>query len=247
MKNLIIDIQHSLLEPIIKEIEKNYLKQLRSEEQEISKENDLILKEIAKKDTQTFVDFVLGRDELDLIETGFQLAINNLDQLPNQSSILENLKKCSLRFIHGDQSLTETEPHLYDTLAELFDIKKETYDGFYQIGAQFFNQGEFEKALGIFLLLTHLNPMVFEPWLGLGVCWQKNDEPVKALTAFSMASIVFPKHPAPHIHSAEVYVMIEQNDLAEQTLQYAKRECEAEQLQIYQQHIAAIEKQLKEN
>ncbi len=249
MNNFIRNIQKNTLRPIIEEIEKNYYIQLKSESiNDLTKNDNEILKEVAKKDIEELTDFILDKEGLELLDEGFSLVIEHLNQLPNQTTILKNLEECASRFISADElnSLEDSKNNNNSTLAEKLGIQKDTYDGFYRIGASFFNQREFDKALRVFILLTHLNPLPFEPWLGLGICWQKKEEPIKALTAFSMASIASPSHPGPYIHTAEVYIVIEQYHLAEQTLEFAKKMCKPDLFSKYQKHIDAVKKIIKQ-
>lgn len=242
MSELINNIQKNLLRPVIKEIEKICYSQLKSELRENLNANIEALKGEAQKDTEELIDFILDKDGLQLLEEGFTLAVDHLDQLPNKTAVINNLKACSNRFLSTveRQNNSEKSENQGDTLAERLGIEADTYNSFYQIGANFFNMREFDKALRIFTFVIHLNPMVFEPWFGLGICWQKKEEPIKALTAFSMASIIIPSHPGPHIHSAKVYVNIEQYRLAEDTLEFAKKMCNPEQLHPYQKDLDGI-------
>jgi type III secretion system low calcium response chaperone LcrH/SycD len=135
------------------------------------------------------------------------------------------------------------EFQVYQTVQEMFGISKESYDAMYKIGSDFFTREKTEEALKIFVLLTTLNNLVFEPWLGLGSCWQMKNRFPEALQAFSMAALLKYDDPAPHLFTAEVYLQMDQKKLSEETFTLALSKMDDTQKLVFKDHI----KYLKEN
>lgn len=249
MSSVIKAIQDELLQPLMTTLENSYFEHLKANEQSKGAltANDQHLRSTAKKEIEEFKNLLIGREELELAEKGFELALGKISDLPNSDAILENLQQAGRNFTSNQKSVDEAqEPQFYETLQEMFGISKEAYDGFYQIGSEAFNHERYEEALCIFSLLTNLNNLVFEPWLGQGICWQERNNPIEALRSFSMASLVNSKHPAPYLHTAEVYLSINDRELAEQMLAFAEKMCPREELKRYEEHIRYLKQEIKE-
>lgn len=228
MNKLLCDIQDQLVEPLMKEIEELYFEHLQSKELPKGqlKTPVTILREKANKDMQEFKDLVLAREELALMEKGFDLALRHLELLPNATSIIEDLKQAGERFSSRQEAPEEKIPFFYDTLQEMFGLSDETFDGFYSIAAKFYDEGKYDQALSIFSLLTNLSHLVFEPWLGQGICWKKRGNASEAMRSFAMASLVDYNHPLPHLHTADIYLSMGKKKLAAETLSHAISECD---------------------
>ncbi len=248
MEKLIFDIQDQLTEPFMKEIERHYFEHLKANE--IPKgalgSPDSILKERVKKDMEEFKDQILGREELSLMENGFDLALKNLNKLPNADNIAKDLQEAGERFTSQEEPSNDEIPFFYETLLEMFGLSEETFDGFYTIASEFFNEGRYDEALSIFLILTNLSHLSFEPWLGQGICWQKRGNNLEAIRSFAMASLVNYEHPAPHLHTAEVYLSTGDKETARKILDLTLKECDKDLLKAYKDFDIYLKSKLKE-
>jgi type III secretion system low calcium response chaperone LcrH/SycD len=244
----IIDaIQDIYAKPLMAEIKKQYLESAKGEEAQkgaLGKTN-AILEAEACKDMETFQRWAKGTEDLEKMEMGFDLVLQNLDKLPNKEVILQELRQAGHRLVDISDNSHNDSPMIYDTTLEMFGLSEDTFNGFYVIGSEFFNDGKYEEALNVFLLLTNLDHLVFETWLGLGICWQKKNNPLEALRAFSMASLVNFTHPAPHIHSAEIYLSIGEKELAQETYKMIFSQCNKEQMKNYKAHVHNLKRQLR--
>jgi tetratricopeptide (TPR) repeat protein len=115
----------------------------------------------------------------------------------------------------------------------------------YQVASRLFNMQRMEEALSVFVLLTTINNFVFEPWLGLGSCWLTKQRHTEALHAFTMASLLNYNHPAPHIYAAECYLGLNNNKLAQETLELALKLMDKTQQTEFKSHIDYIKNKLK--
>lgn len=249
MSEVIFAIQDELLKPLMTAIEEQYFEHLKAEK--LSKgalsSNSQHLRNRAKKEVEEFKNDLIGREELQYVEKGFDTVLHELPKLPNHASILKNLQEAGRSFIHNQEEITESQTiNFYDTLQEMFGISKETYDGFYRIGSDYFNNKKDEEALGVFSLLTNLNPFVFEPWLGQGICWQKKKNHREALRSFAMASLVNSKHPAPYLHTVDIYLSEKNTKLAQEMILFCEKKCSKDLLKDYARHIKYLRKQIKE-
>ncbi|ADI38084.1 putative type III secretion chaperone SycD/LcrH [Waddlia chondrophila WSU 86-1044] len=247
MDKMIFEIQDQLIKPLMEEIERMYLEHLQS--QQISKgqlgASIPALKKNVEKEMQEFKNLLLGREELSLMEKGFDLALQHLHKLPNATVIIEDLQQAGHRFISQEKPSNDEIPFFYDTLLEMFGLSEETFNSFYTIAADFFHQKQYSNALSIFLLLTNLSHLTFEPWYAQGICWQKKGNFSEAMRSFAMASLVNYDHPGPHLHTAEIYLSIGEHKLAAETLDHALKECDQELLKSQKEFIRFLKKRQK--
>lgn len=238
-------MQEKAIKPLINELKKQYIEAVQLEQQEPGriKKSKSIIEQQADKDLETFKRWATGADELERMEKGFQILMDNIDELPNKQAVLEDIRKAGERLYPKMENATGDPPYFYDTLLEMFGLSEETYFAFYTIGARFFNEKKFDEALDVFTLLTNLTHLVFEPWLGLGVCWQKSKNDIDALRCFSMASLVDFNNPAPHLYSAGIYLKAGKERVARETFDLAKSLITDDLKGTYKKHIRYLEKE----
>jgi len=247
MNKAILGSAEIMIRPFIEKVRKQYETVLR--DQSLQKggiqQPDSVIKDRAKKECEELQKFLLGEEEMDRIEKGFELVLKGLEKLPNRVAVLEDIKKAGSRLMEEPEESEELVLPVYETLQQMFGLSEETYDSIYSIASDFFNAGQMEEALNIFLLLTNLNNFVFEPWLGLGSCWQYNKRFPEALQAFSMASLLDFQNPLPHLLSAQVYLQIENKELAKGTLELALAKMNQNQKKELNSHIQYVKNGLK--
>ncbi len=238
-------LQDAAIEPLIKELKRQYLSAAQSEQQTPGriKKTKQVLENEADHDMETFKRWATGADELEQMEKGFQIIFDNIDKLPNKTAILEDIRKAGQRLYPETESGKGDPPYFYDTLLEMFGLSEETFYAFYTIGAQFFNEKQYDEALNVFTLLTNLTHLVFEPWLGLGVCWKKKNNAVEALRCFAMASLVDFKNPAPHLYSADIYLKAGKEQIAKETFDLAKSLITKDLKSTYKGHVRYLERE----
>lgn len=247
MNKAIQSAAEMMITPFIEEVRKKYEAALR--DQSLQKggipQPDSLIKDRAKKASEELQKFLISEEEMTRIEKGFELVLKELGRLPNKVAVLEDIKKAGDRLLEVPDESEELDLPVYETLQEMFGLSEETYSTMYKIGSEFFNAKKMEEALNVFVLLTNLNNFVFEPWLGLGSCWQLNKRYPEALQAFSMASLLNFQHPGPHVFSAQVYLQLDNKKLAKETLDLAISKMDKEQRKDFRSHIEYVKNGLK--
>lgn len=247
MNKVIIESAKLMIRPFIDEVRKKYEDAARDQTLQkgsIPKKESSIKEEAIKK-SDALQQFLLGEEELTRIEKGFELVLKELHKFPNKSAVLEDIMKAGERLLEEPKEPEVYNLPVYETLQEMFGLTKETYDTMYKIGADFFNEEKMEEACNVFIVLTNLNNFVFEPWLGLGSCWQIKERYPEALQAFSMASLLDFQNPAPHLYSAQVYLQLGSDRLARETLDLALSKMDKDKKIIFNSHIEYIKKNIK--
>lgn len=82
----------------------------------------------------------------------------------------------------------------------LEDVKR-----YYDTAYRFFTAGKYSDAEEVFLLLTVLDTMNIDHWMGLGAAQQMQKKYGEAADAYAAAALVDAdeKNPFPHLHAAE--------------------------------------------
>ncbi len=191
------------------------------------------------------VKFLLGEEEVDRMEMGFETVLKELDSFPNKEKVLQDFKQAGDKMIAEPDGSEEIDLPVFDTIQEMFGLQDETFETLYQIASRLYNTQRTEEALNVLVLLTTLNNFVFEPWLGLGSCWLIVKKYTEALQAFSMATLLKFNHPAPHLYAAECYLGLGNQSLAKETLQLALSLMDAEQKKSFKGHIDFLQSKLK--
>jgi tetratricopeptide (TPR) repeat protein len=93
-----------------------------------------------------------------------------------------------------------------NTFQEFLKISKDTLSWIYSIGHKLYTAKKGDDAYAIFHLLTCLNSLVCDYWIGLGFAQYLVGEAEPALHSFSMASILDPENPTSRYQSAKIYI-----------------------------------------
>ncbi len=143
--------------------------------------------------------FVRNERSYLMLQDGLKLALDSLLSHPNFARYMAEMRRS------GEYGYEEG---VYGTVQEMLGLSDDLLSAFYDRGKEFFYDKKYEQAALIFHLLTHLNPFLFDPWLGLGICWEKNHAYFDAVYSYLMALLVNSNNPAPHLYCARCYIAI---------------------------------------
>jgi tetratricopeptide (TPR) repeat protein len=188
-----------------------------------------------------------GADERDRFEAGCQILVEEANNFAEGQALLDDICKAGLRLnehLRNKESKKTDEVEVYESTQQWLGISDQTIQGIYVIANHLYVRNESKKALVLFSLLTSLNHFIFEPWLALGITYREEKNYAEALMAFSNASLIDIKHAAPHLYSAELYLLVGDEHLAQQTLAYGLSLITPSQAQEYSVLIEGLQKQL---
>lgn len=245
MDKTVIEVVEKFIEPMMQKISQHIEDRLRMEQNKTGgiPKSDALLKQEVEQATEAVKQWVLNIEDVERMEEGIKTLMEKLDRVPNKQEILENLKQVESRLSSRSYE-DEEELEVYETFQEMWGVSKETFNSWYAVGKLLFEEKEIEKARNIFLFLSFLNTYVFEPWLALGICCQLQHQVVKALSAYTTASLIDFTHPEPHLNSATCYLSLDK-ELAQATLDLALAQMTEEQNALYQPQIQSIQHALK--
>lgn len=247
MDKFIYSATEIMIQPFIDHIREQYETSLQAENVksgQLGKSQKTIKKE-AEEACEELKHFLIGEEEINRIEKGFQIIIGQLDRISNKNQILEEIHQASNKLItaFNDESVPEIELSIYETLQEMYGISDDSFQSFYQIAVQLYQEEKIEEALNAFTFLTTLNSLVFEPWLALGSCWFIKKNWMEALRTYSVAALLNFNHPESHLYSAECYLMIQQEKIGKETLTIALSLMSEEQLKEFNDQIQHLKKE----
>jgi tetratricopeptide (TPR) repeat protein len=128
----------------------------------------------------------------------------------------------------------------YDTFQQLLGLSNQSVDNIFLYAMQLNQEKDYLKSKKLFLLLSELNPYLFEPWIYLGICQMQLQNIHEALYAFSMASLLKFDHFLPHLYSAQCYAITNQIELAKKTLELALKFATDENIKEFSPTIDSI-------
>jgi len=108
------------------------------------------------------------------------------------------------------------------TLQEAFYLSNESISCFYQVGREYLNEKHYREASGLFYLLIQLTPDVYEFWLGMAICYQKQKFFREAIKAYEKAKTLRSEDPTFDTFIAECFIFLSEKTLAEEHLHHAK-------------------------
>jgi tetratricopeptide (TPR) repeat protein len=91
---------------------------------------------------------------------------------------------------------------------------KELIEGLYLVAKTTLEERRFKQSGDLFYILTVFCPLSFDVWLGLGMSYQFLNHPKKALEAFAKARMLEPSNCLTYLFTAEIYLEIQDLDLA---------------------------------
>lgn len=78
-------------------------------------------------------------------------------------------------------------------------------DTLHSFAFEFYQNAKYAEAASFFTVLTSLDMLCYDYWMGLGASQMMNGEFQEALTAYGIASTLKQDDPMPHFHAAECY------------------------------------------
>lgn len=198
-------------------------------------------KMLLRKAHDVLVQWMQNTEERHLIEDGLDLVFKEANRIPNGKHILEEFRNAS---IHIQQDIDDETALTYDSFQNWMGITEDSMKGIYTIGISLYEVRRLDDAQAIFSLLTYLNYHFFEPWLMLGLCSLQKQQSMQSIHAFSMATLVNLRHPAPHLYSAEIYWREGRSDLANKILDWALPLIDKDDLDVYKDMVEDLNKKL---
>lgn len=107
-----------------------------------------------------------------------------------------------------------------DCIQHVLNFSDDSYHKIYALACELSKKHSGQDASALFVLLTRLNPYLFEPWLFYGLNLELDRQFFPAVCIYAMASLIDFAHPAPHLHTAGIYLQAGKQELAQQTLEY---------------------------
>lgn len=201
-----------------------------------------LLGQVREKLTKLLSD----QDLRDKIYHGFELIVQESFRIPHANHVLEEIKQANANFKHEmvEKDAAHEEITTFDTMQEWLKISNETLQGIYSISVQLMDEKRYEDAYDVLTVLTSLNHLIFEPWFVSGICAFEREMFIESLHAFSLATLVDPYQPAPHLYSAQIYLQIGHKDLATKTLQWALTLISDKDQETYKKVIRNLHQQL---
>jgi tetratricopeptide (TPR) repeat protein len=92
-----------------------------------------------------------------------------------------------------------------NTYQEMLRIPDSVMEDFYAVAINYFDAKQYAEAADSLLFLCALNPLYSNLWLKLGNAEYALNHPENALEAYSLASLIDPNDPFPHIYTALVF------------------------------------------
>lgn len=200
-----------------------------------------------EKAKQQLTQFFSMEEERHRIADAMVLLLNQAHLFSGGEIVLQELKKAGETFFDPPQEPLEKLP-VFDTMQEQLGLSDSCLHLIYDRARTLLEEAhQTEEALSLFILLTHLNPYIFEHWLGRGLCWQKKTQYFEALHSFAMASLLNIDHPLPHLYSSQCYADAQQEKLASDTLALALTKIPPQDTHSYEAIIAYIHQKIKKS
>lgn len=212
---------NELLEPIIKEKLDTYRGELEIQDHKpgsIPRSIDEKRRLLEEKE-RVIRNGLIRKDIEEACTRGWQILLEKIEELPDFATIKENLSH--LNDISKVKFKEEIEKDQNFSMQKAIGISNETYQSFYKIGLELFNQQEIDPALSVFLLLTRLNAHYVDPWLGLGYCYQQLSKYQEAIECYEEAIKLEPNYSKPYLGMAECHFAMGQMKETKEILEKA--------------------------
>lgn len=177
--------------------------------------NCLVPEKIWKEQTkQNLINYALGTDIKERIDSGFELIIKDIESNLSQPEI-DTIKK---EFDEGVPKLCQActlkkqgetnNSSLPETPQAIMCISDNTIENFYSSGMRYFNGKSFEPASHVFFVLTILDFYRYNLWLAYGLAEQSCGNMETALQAYARAALTDAESALPYIYSVECCLKI---------------------------------------
>lgn len=120
--------------------------------------------------------------------------------------------------------LKETLEQMYGAVKQgimpkqMFNISDETVEGLYTQAYMLYNQGKFQDAAYLFVVLVLLDPNSAKFQLGSAACLHRLGKYEKAAQVYLLSSALDQTNPLPHFHAADCYIKLNALPLAQMCL-----------------------------
>lgn len=108
---------------------------------------------------------------------------------------------------------------------QMLNIGDETLEGLYTQAYILYNQGKFQDASFIFVMLVLLDPHQQKYQLGSAACLHRMGKYEKAAQVYLLCSALDQTNPLPHFHAADCYIKMNALPLAEMCLNNTIETC----------------------
>ncbi len=98
-------------------------------------------------------------------------------------------------------------------------------DSLHSFAYEFYQNGKYQQAASFFQVLTSLDLLSFDYWMGLGSSQMMAQQGAEAIISFAMATSLEPHNPIPHFHAAECFQALGDVKEALLTLEVAEDFC----------------------
>lgn len=141
-----------------------------------------------------------------------------MDQIDQLEELTPEAKAAAKRLV--------IEPGLAKEESENFGgLAGDSLDTLHSFAYEFYQNGKYQQAASFFQVLTTLDMLCYDYWMGLGASQMMAREYHEALTAYSIASSLEADEAMPHFHAAECYQAMGDTPEALRLLEIAEDFC----------------------
>ena len=250
MKKLFDAAAEEIVEPVVEEILHQIEQRLQEQPPNPLEPNAKPLQEFQKKRSRIKKElshFFSMEEERNRIAGALELLFHQAHQFTGGEQILQELQTAG-KFFFDPPKEPQEHFQVFDTIQEQMALSDNCLHLIYDRARILLEEAHHvEEALSLFILLTHLNPYVFEYWLGRGICWQKKAQYFEALHSFAMASLLQIDQPLPHLYSSQCYAETSQEKLASDTLALGLTKSPPQEMHLYEGILSSIQQKIKKS
>ena len=172
-------------------------------------------KEIAAEEQKAFAK------ELEPALKSFNEIFEELNSAEEIDPILEKLERVKIPLPEKLKNRVLSENEQLPYYQEL-QISVSSYESFYDIACQLFEEDKTEDAQCVFQFLGSLNFYCYEVWISLGLCHQRLDETEDALNSFVIAAGLVEDNPLSYLYIVECLLSLQKYKEASASLEKAE-------------------------
>ena len=105
----------------------------------------------------------------------------------------------------------------------------------YSVAHALYKSGDYEEAIPVFQRLASHEPFSGRNWMGLGACWQMQKDYQEALKSWAMASILNESDPLTHLHAAQCFHALGNEEEGRKALDACRRFLKEEHMHLLPQ------------
>jgi type III secretion system low calcium response chaperone LcrH/SycD len=141
-----------------------------------------------------------------------------MDKIDSLVELTGEAKAASKRLVNNPQNAR-------DEVENFEGLNGVALDTLHSFAYEFYQNGKYLQAASFFQVLSSLDMLCFDYWMGLGASQLMAREYQEALTAYSIASSLKVDDPHPHFHAAECYKSLNDTAQALRVLEVAEDFC----------------------